>query len=668
QRLRRFPAGAISQDVLLLASMLSRPTVTLITAASRDQAAAAAGLGEAEAAGIVEIDDPTVRFTHPLYASVMQARLSQGARRTLHRRLGEALPEGEERAYHLALGATGPDGDLAEQLELAGRQTAHRGAPDLGADLLARSRALTPADRSDDLARRATLEAEARLEAGDLDASRVVLEDAVAWIPPGRQRAEALLLLGTVQWYLERTRASATLEAALLDAADDPAIRGRIHGRLAIFSDDVPTARAHGRAAIALIDHRSDPSGYAFARLSLFFVDVQGGAPPDLEAFEAALALEAGLPGWEVSTIPPLWWKYTGQFGPARDRFDLHLQWARDSGDESSDAELYAHVAELALYAGDWSAAGTAAERAAEAADQMGQLVPHAADRARALGLVSVGRLDEAVTIAEAGIAAAREVDPELEAMYLDVLATARAAALDQPGVIAALDRQVVVLDGLGVREPLRYRTEGDHIEALVATGALDAAQGMIDRLQARHDVIPRPWIAITLARSRALLKEALGDPADAAQDLASFVDAGVSGTGEEPFQIARSHLVLGQLERRLGHRRAAGVRLEAALAVFEALPAPIWVTHARRELDRLGRRRSGVDELTPAEARVVELIAAGLTNKAAAERLVLSPKTVEAHLARTYAKLGIRSRAELGRWMAESRGTAPTEADGPAL
>ncbi len=57
--------------------------------------------------------------------------------------------------------------------------------------------------------------------------------------------------------------------------------------------------------------------------------------------------------------------------------------------------------------------------------------------------------------------------------------------------------------------------------------------------------------------------------------------------------------------------------------------------------------------ELTPAEARVVELIAGGLTNRAVAEQLVLSPKTVEAHLARAYAKLGVRSRAELGRRMA---------------
>ena len=72
-----------------------------------------------------------------------------------------------------------------------------------------------------------------------------------------------------------------------------------------------------------------------------------------------------------------------------------------------------------------------------------------------------------------------------------------------------------------------------------------------------------------------------------------------------------------------------------------------------QHEQDRLGRRRDAGEGLTPAETRVVELIATGMTNRAVADRLVLSPKTVEAHLARAYAKLGVRSRAELGRHLA---------------
>ena len=76
-----------------------------------------------------------------------------------------------------------------------------------------------------------------------------------------------------------------------------------------------------------------------------------------------------------------------------------------------------------------------------------------------------------------------------------------------------------------------------------------------------------------------------------------------------------------------------------------------------RTELRRLGRRRTTSDDLTPAEAQVAALAASGLRNHEVAARLGVSPKTVEAHLARVYAKLDIRSRAELGRAIAPGEG-----------
>ena len=72
-----------------------------------------------------------------------------------------------------------------------------------------------------------------------------------------------------------------------------------------------------------------------------------------------------------------------------------------------------------------------------------------------------------------------------------------------------------------------------------------------------------------------------------------------------------------------------------------------------RAELDRLGLRRGTSDELTATERRVALLAASGLKNHEVAARLFVSPKTVEANLARAYRKLGIRSRAELGARLA---------------
>ena len=70
-------------------------------------------------------------------------------------------------------------------------------------------------------------------------------------------------------------------------------------------------------------------------------------------------------------------------------------------------------------------------------------------------------------------------------------------------------------------------------------------------------------------------------------------------------------------------------------------------------EAARLGTRRNAGASLTPSEREVAQLAARGLTNREVAERLFVSPKTVEASLSRAYSKLGIRSRAELGRVMA---------------
>lgn len=663
-RLARLTAP--SRAALLLAAALSHPTTTLIAAASDDPAATGPALDEAEAAGIVAIDDGRVRFTHPLFATVVEAAATSGARRAVHLRLGAVVAGEEERANHLALAATEPDAALADQLETAALQTYRRGAPDAGARMLARAQTLTPDADPDARGRRSILEAEALLEAGDLAGSTDVLERARDWIPAGARRAEALMLLGTVQSYLDRSRARVTLESAIADAADDATLRGRIHSRLALFADDAEAARAHGRAAVSLIDPAVNPSGLAFAMFGLFLADVLAGVVPDLALFASALQVEPATPSWEASTIPALWWAYTDQYDLARERLERHLRWARDSGDESSDADLYAHVAELELYGGRWAAADEAADRSADAAEQMGQIMPDPSHRVRALVDAHLGRLDRAIEAAEAGAAACRDVDPELEAMYLDALGTARLAAGDHASAAEAFDRLETVVDARGFREPLRHRTEPDQIEALVAVGSVDRAAAVLARLECRHERLARPWIAATLPRSRALVLAARGDVDDAARELATAVDAETE-TASQPFARARALLVLGRLERRLGHRRAAGERLDEAVTMFEAMPAPAWSGQARQEIDRLGRRRGAGEELTPAEARVVELIAAGLTNRAVAERLVLSPKTVEAHLARAYAKLGVRSRAELGRRVSGA-GSGSSEGDEPVL
>ncbi|HKH51906.1 MAG TPA: helix-turn-helix transcriptional regulator [Mycobacterium sp.] len=72
----------------------------------------------------------------------------------------------------------------------------------------------------------------------------------------------------------------------------------------------------------------------------------------------------------------------------------------------------------------------------------------------------------------------------------------------------------------------------------------------------------------------------------------------------------------------------------------------------ARAELARTNVAPGSGLDLTPSEQRVAELAASGLTNRDVAAKLFVSAKTVEANLSQVYRKLGIHSRAELGRLM----------------
>ena len=97
--------------------------------------------------------------------------------------------------------------------------------------------------------------------------------------------------------------------------------------------------------------------------------------------------------------------------------------------------------------------------------------------------------------------------------------------------------------------------------------------------------------------------------------------------------------------------RAAARASLECSADGFERLGCDGWAQRARAEAGRISARRPAASgELTPAERRVVELAAGGLANKEIARALYVTVNTVEVHLARAYAKLGVRSRAQLAK------------------
>jgi DNA-binding CsgD family transcriptional regulator len=118
-------------------------------------------------------------------------------------------------------------------------------------------------------------------------------------------------------------------------------------------------------------------------------------------------------------------------------------------------------------------------------------------------------------------------------------------------------------------------------------------------------------------------------------------------------FDRARSLLWLGRETRRARKRAAARRLLAAAGTEFGQLGSDGWTGQARAELDLLGSRGAPPGALTSAEQRVVELAAAGLSNKQIARRQSVAVHTVEVHLSHAYAKLGVRSRSQLARRLA---------------
>jgi ATP/maltotriose-dependent transcriptional regulator MalT len=194
-----------------------------------------------------------------------------------------------------------------------------------------------------------------------------------------------------------------------------------------------------------------------------------------------------------------------------------------------------------------------------------------------------------------------------------------------------------------------------DAVEALTELGRVDEAERLADTLERNGRRLDRAWMLAVGARCRAMVLAARGE-----MDMAL---AAVQHAMREhdrlpmPFERARTQLLLGRLAHRQHDTDAAVVALRGALAVFEELDTPLWAARARTELTRVDVTSQTPGGLTAAEQRVAELAASGMTNRDVAGALFISPKTVEATLARVYGKLGIRSRAELGRRMGKARG-----------
>jgi DNA-binding CsgD family transcriptional regulator len=343
--------------------------------------------------------------------------------------------------------------------------------------------------------------------------------------------------------------------------------------------------------------------------------------------------------------------EWTGELDTAREALDAIRLRCMERGEEGEYVFIAQHAVMSSMWAGDFVNANLIAEDAAERARQLTGGTPlFLAHSMRAPLAVFAGQEAEARRLITDGLEIGRRTGTfRLGERLLAALAFLEVSLGNYPEALAA------VTPILSTFDPSSTPTElpgaaflPDAIESLVQLGRLTEAAALIDALERNGRTFDRAWMRAVGARGRSMLLAAMGD-------LGGAYTAAQRAIAEHerlamPFETARTRLLLGQIERRLRKKEPASASLQAALAVFERHNVPLWANRARAELARANVGPQGSGQLTPSEQRVAELAAAGMKNRDVASALFISPKTVEANLARIYRKLGIKSRAELGR------------------
>lgn len=654
KRLASLPPA--TRAALLEAAATSRPSLDLVRRLHDD---ADELLRPAVEAGLVAIDGGRLRFAHPLYAAVCYRSVPDAERRAAHARVAAAVDDPSERARHLALAAPGPDPDVAAALDEGAAYARAHGAPDVAAELMQLALRLTPAQDADSRARRARESARFLLEAGEASLARTTLEDALASAPGRTERARLLLDLAEVVFEEEGSPEAVELARRALAEADDEDTRVAVHLALAGRSEIEAEERLeYIENVLSRVRERSDVEPGLEAKALRDYAVIMfhlGRSFPD-GAVERAHELEqaSGAPptvAWRARTIRGECGKYLDRFAEATELLDAAQALAVAEGDESSLAEIVAHRAELALWAGrfdeaaELADAGVAAARAAELRGRLPQVLDFRAQ-------VRAHRGDAPGTYADAG----EVLDTPRLAGWAAGLAYWSLGFLelsrdDGAAAVRHLDAAETAYWRHLISEARQWRYVPEHVEALVATGQSERARPLVVRLEEWAARLQTGSSAALTARARAFVAESDGDRG-AALDGHAFAAARFDEL-RLPFEAARSRLHLGRTQRRARRKREARATLEQALATFDRLGAPLWAERAREALGRIGGRVASGGKLTAGERRVAELVAVGRSNKEIAATLVVTPRTVEAHLTRVYAKLGVRSRTELAARLA---------------
>jgi len=653
-----------SQDLLLLAAADPLGDVTLLWRAAERLGIGADAAAPAEESGLVEIG-LRVRFRHPLVRSATYQGASPAARQRVHRALAEATDadaDPDRRAWHRAQATAGLDETVAAELANSAARAQRRGGAAAAAAFLQRAAELTPdpALRGE----RALAAAQAKVDAAAPEAASALLAMAELCPLDGYHRALARRLRAQVAFTLSRGSDAVPL---LLRAAEElaPFDTGRARAAVldafaaAIYAGHPGSDRAVQKIATAALaaplPARSPDAVEALVRgLSAVFTQGFAAGTPLLRVALDAVG-RADENDREVNRW--LWLACRIAFDLWDERLSSELaerglRLARESGALSVLPIATSFRAGLHLHAGEFDAAAALMDESAAISEMTGTaplvytppiLAAYRGDAAVAVPLLDAADQHAAARgqgLAASMIGSARAVLFNGLARYDEALAAAvDACAHDGLGLYA-----------LGLLEL---------VEAGVRAGRADLAMPALDRLAERTRASGTDWALGVEARSRALLTD--GPEAEPLYEEAVARLA----RGRVGLHLARARLVYGEWLRREKRRAQARDQLRAAHEMFAECCAAGFADRARRELSAIGdaprpRTADALTVLTPQEAQVARLAAEGLTNPEIGAQLFISPRTVEYHLRKVFAKLGLASRKDLRRVL----GRSPAAAD----
>ncbi|WP_099021672.1 AAA family ATPase [Mycolicibacterium palauense] len=608
----------------------------------------------AEAAGLI-VSEAGPRFRHPLIRAAIYRSSSPSDRRRAHAALASSIAGSvveDYRSWHRAHAAEAPDAQIADELERSAARARARGGVSAAAAFLEYAASLTP-DPTERV-RRALDAAMASLDAGMTDAAARLVSSAYDGTDDELSMARCELIRAKMAFAVSR-------------GVDAPPLLLAAAKRLETL-DPLESRKTYLGAVLASIlvgrmsdeQHNSAPSVAEAAR----------GAPP---APDPPRAVDLLLDGLIV--------RLTRGYAPAarllRDAIGAYLNELRSG---VADARWHDLTVRICLDLFDQDAYNFLTAREVEELRAAGALTMLPVALVTSAGIcVSAGKFEQADALLDESAAIITATGAPLRAAIKTYLAAYRGQEqLCRSGVQETIEGAVsrgegydisvarfaaaVLHNGLGqYQEALeaaasgaRYDDPGmcgyllvELVEAAVRCREAPVAAEALQRLLERATVSGTDTALGVAARSSALVAD--GPAADAAYREA------ITHLQNSPavVYLARTHLVYGEWLRRVKRRAEARRQLRIAHDMFAEMGAEGFALRARRELAATGetiyaRPPETVAALTTQESRIARLARDGLTNTEIAEHLFLSHRTVEWHLGKVFAKLGVTSRREL--------------------